>query len=59
VARIQRDCVAAMAQPDVAARLNDLGVQVVGNTPAQLAALIQAEIPRMAGVLQRAGLRAQ
>jgi tripartite-type tricarboxylate transporter receptor subunit TctC len=59
VARIQRDCVAAMAQPDVAARLSDLGVQVVGNTPAQLAALIQAEIPRMAGVLQRAGLRAQ
>jgi len=59
IARIQRDCVAAMAQPDVAARLSDLGVQVVGNTPAQLAALIQAEIPRMAGVLQRAGLRAQ
>jgi tripartite-type tricarboxylate transporter receptor subunit TctC len=59
IARIQQDCVAAMAQPDVAARLNDLGVQVVGNTPAQLAALIQAEIPRMAGVLQRAGLRAQ
>ncbi len=59
VARIQRDCVAAMGQPDIAARLTDLGVQVVGNTPAQLAALIQTEIPRMAGVLQRAGLRAQ
>ncbi len=59
VARIQRDCVAAMAQPDVAARLNDLGVQVVGNTPEQLATLIRAEIPRMASVLQRAGLRAQ
>ena len=59
VARIQSDCVAAMAQPGVVLRLADLGVQVVGNTPAQFAALIQSEIPRMAGVLQRAGLRAQ
>lgn len=59
VARIQSDCVAAMAQPGVVLRLADLGVQVLGNTPAQFAALIQSEIPRMAGVLQRAGLRAQ
>ncbi len=58
VARIQRDCVAAMAQPDVAPRLADLGVQVVGNTPEQLATLVRAEIPRMARVLERAGLRA-
>lgn len=58
VTRIQADCVAAMAQPDVAARLADLGVQVVGNTPDQLATLVRNEIPRMAAVLQRAGLRA-
>ena len=59
VARIQADCIAAMAQPDVAARLADLGVQVTGTTPEQLATLVRAEIPRMAAVLQRAGLRAQ
>ena len=57
IARIQRDAVAAMAQPDVAPRLQDLGVQVVGNTPEELATLMRSEIPRMAGVLQRAGLR--
>lgn len=59
LARIQRDMAAAMAQPDVAARLSDLGVQLVGSTPEQFAALIRSEIPRMAGVLERAGLRAQ
>jgi hypothetical protein len=30
----------------------------VGNTPEEFAALIGREIPRMAGVLERAGMRA-
>lgn len=59
VARVQRDMAAAMAHPEVAPRLADLGLQVVNNTPEQFAALIRSETPRMAGVLQRAGLRAE
>ena len=57
IARIRRDAVAAMAQPDVAPRLTELGIQVVGNTPEELATLMRREIPRMAQVLERAGLR--
>jgi len=40
-------------------RLAADAAEAVGNTPAQLATLITAEIPRMARVLERAGLRAQ
>jgi len=59
VARLNRDILAAMAQPDVVTRTTEFGIQPVGSSPEQFAALIRAEIPRMAGVLQRAGLRAQ
>jgi tripartite-type tricarboxylate transporter receptor subunit TctC len=57
VARIHRDLVAAMAQPDVRARMADLGIEPVGSTPEALRDHVAREIPRMAGVLQRAGIR--
>lgn len=34
-----------------------LGVDIVGSTPDEFRALIEREIPRMAGVLSRAGIR--
>jgi tripartite-type tricarboxylate transporter receptor subunit TctC len=55
--RINADVSAALNQAEVRARLVDLGVELVASTPAQLGALMRAEIPRMAGVLQRAGIR--
>lgn len=58
VAQVHRDVTAALREPEVAARLRDLGVVLVGSTPEEFAALIAREIPRMAGVLERAGLRA-
>jgi tripartite-type tricarboxylate transporter receptor subunit TctC len=57
VARIHRDLVAAMAQPDVRARMADLGIEPVGSTPEALRDHVAREIPRMAGVLQRAGIK--
>jgi hypothetical protein len=39
----------------VHARLVDLGVQVVANTPAGLAAVVARDIPRMRQVLEKAG----
>jgi len=57
VARVNRDVVAALAEPEMRARLVDLGVELVGSTPDEFRALIEREIPRMAGVLSRAGIR--
>jgi len=59
VAKIHADTVAALRLPDIQARLAELGVETVGNTPAEFAALIAREIPRMAAILEKGGLRAQ
>lgn len=59
VERIRNDVVAAMAAPEVQERLATLGVVSIGSTPAELRALVAQEIPRMAGVLQAAGMRGE
>jgi tripartite-type tricarboxylate transporter receptor subunit TctC len=55
IERLHRDFTAAIAVPEVHARLVDLGVQVVANTPAGLAAVVARDIPRMRQVLEKAG----
>lgn len=57
IAQVNRAVVAALAEPDIRARLAELGVELVGSSPEEFRALIEREIPRMAGVLQRAGIR--
>ncbi len=57
VARIQRDVAAAMAEPELRARMAELGIEPMASTPEEFAAHIAREIPRMAGVLERAGIR--
>lgn len=57
LARVHRDVVAALAEPEIRTRLGELGVELVGSTPEEFRALIEREIPRMAGVLSRAGIR--
>jgi len=57
VARVHRDAIAALADPELRARLADLGIETVGSTLAEFRALMEREIPRMAGVLTRAGIR--
>lgn len=59
VERAHRDAVAGLRAPDMQPRLLDLGIEPVGNTPDEFAALIARETERMAGVLERAGLRAR
>ena len=45
--------------PDMQARFLELGIEPVGNSPDEFASLIARETERMAGVLERAGLRAR
>jgi tripartite-type tricarboxylate transporter receptor subunit TctC len=59
VERLNRETVAALRSPEVQPRMLELGMEPVGNTPEEFAALIARETERMAGVLERAGLRAK
>jgi tripartite-type tricarboxylate transporter receptor subunit TctC len=59
VERAHRAAVAALRAPDLEPRLRELGIQPVGSAPAEFAAHIEREIPRMAAVLEGAGLRAR
>jgi tripartite-type tricarboxylate transporter receptor subunit TctC len=56
VRRINADVVAALREPAVRTRLEDLGVGIVGSTPEQMAALIRAEIAKWEPVIKGAGI---
>ena len=46
-----------LALPDVRKKMNDLGLDVIGGSPAELAAVIERETPRWARVIKQAGIR--
>jgi tripartite-type tricarboxylate transporter receptor subunit TctC len=58
IERLHRDTVAILALADVRKKLNDLGLDVIGGTPAELAAVIEREIPQWAKVIRQAGIKA-
>jgi tripartite-type tricarboxylate transporter receptor subunit TctC len=58
VERLHRETVKALAVPEVKKKLNDLGLDVIGGTPAEFAAAIEREIPQWAKVIKQAGIRA-
>jgi tripartite-type tricarboxylate transporter receptor subunit TctC len=57
ITRVQRDVAAAMGDADIRARLAELGAEPIVSGPEEFRSLIAREIPRMAGILQRAGIR--
>jgi tripartite-type tricarboxylate transporter receptor subunit TctC len=57
VARLHDATVAALASPDVRDRLREQGAEVVGNSPAELAAYVAAEIPKWATLARQAGVK--
>jgi tripartite-type tricarboxylate transporter receptor subunit TctC len=58
IERLHRDTVKVLAAPDVRRKMNDLGLDVIGGSPAELAAVIQRELPQWASVIKQAGIRA-
>ena len=50
------DTVAALTDPPTKERLEQLGVVVVGSSPAELAAFLKAEMDRWAPVIKEAGI---
>jgi len=59
IERLNRDIVAALALPDTKRRLAELGMEPVGNTPAEAQRLIEAEIARWSGIAKGAGITLQ
>jgi len=57
VDKLNRDTIAALAQEDTKKRLADLGVEPVGNTPAEAAKLVNDEIERWSAVIKAAGIK--
>ncbi len=58
VSILNQNLVAALNTPEISNRLESMGVEPVGSTPAQLAAHIKAELPKWAEVVRISGIRA-
>jgi tripartite-type tricarboxylate transporter receptor subunit TctC len=57
VDKVHKETVRVLALPDVKAKLEGLGVQLVGSTPAEFAAVIKTETPHWAKVIKDAGIK--
>jgi tripartite-type tricarboxylate transporter receptor subunit TctC len=57
IEKLHRETVKVLSQPDVKRKLNELGLDVIGGTPAEFAATIEREIPQWAKVLKGAGIK--
>jgi tripartite-type tricarboxylate transporter receptor subunit TctC len=59
IATLYRATIAALNDPEVRQSLGTLGVDIVGDTPDEFSAYIQAEIPKWAEVIKASGAKAQ
>jgi tripartite-type tricarboxylate transporter receptor subunit TctC len=57
VSRLNQEVVNALRQPDVAERAASLGLELVGSTPEQFAALQRDEIAKWGGVIRTANIK--
>jgi tripartite-type tricarboxylate transporter receptor subunit TctC len=57
VAKIHADTARALADTALRGRLEELGIVVVGSTPAELAAFLKAEMEKWGPVIKEAGIR--
>ena len=58
IGKLHLETVKALALPDLRAKLADLGMEGIGNSPDAFAALIKSEIPKWAKVIKDAGIKA-
>lgn len=57
IARLHRAAIAALGDPETRKALGDLGVDIVGSSPAEFSAYIKSEIPKWSAVVKAAGAR--
>ena len=58
VDRLNREIVAALSNPELRKSLEEQGYDVIPSSPEEFAALIRAEVPRWAAVVQQSGAKA-
>mgnify|MGYP001172698905 CR=1 FL=1 len=56
--RLNRETAKILAMPEIRKKLNDIGADVIGGTPAEFAAAIERELPQWAKVIKQAGIKA-
>jgi tripartite-type tricarboxylate transporter receptor subunit TctC len=56
--KVHRETVRVLALPEVRASLRTLGLDLIGNSPAEFAAVMKTEIPQWATLIRSAGIRA-
>lgn len=59
IARLNAEIVKALASPDLAAKLEGMGITVVSSTPEELGALLRADIAKWGPVIKARGIRAE
>jgi tripartite-type tricarboxylate transporter receptor subunit TctC len=59
VDRLREEIAAVLADPDVRARYEVLGIEPVGNAPGEFAAQIKADLARWEPVVKQAGSKAE
>jgi tripartite-type tricarboxylate transporter receptor subunit TctC len=57
VRRLHLETVKVLALPDLRAKLADLGLEGIGNSPDEFAAIIKSEIPKWAKVIKESGIK--
>jgi tripartite-type tricarboxylate transporter receptor subunit TctC len=57
VRKLHLETVKALALPDLRAKLADLGMEGIGNSPDEFAAIIKSEIPKWAKVIKESGIK--
>jgi tripartite-type tricarboxylate transporter receptor subunit TctC len=57
VRKLHLETAKALAQPDVRAKFADLGLDTIGNSPDEFAAVIKSEIPQWAKVINESGIK--
>jgi tripartite-type tricarboxylate transporter receptor subunit TctC len=59
IRKVSEDMAQALRQPDVVKKLEDLGLEPVGNTPQQFGELIQAESRKWGDIVKKANIRVE
>jgi tripartite-type tricarboxylate transporter receptor subunit TctC len=57
IRKLHLETVKALALPDLRAKFADLGLEPIGNSPDEFAAVIKSEIPKWAKVIKESGIK--
>src|ERR1700709_1937745 len=57
VDKLHAEIITALAMPEIRRKFDELGLEPVGNTPAQFAGIIKKETPEWARVIKDAGIK--